>query len=195
VVVTAHSQGSLVTVAALIWLNRDERKRVGLVTHGSQLQVAFPRAFPAYVNIDVINQLMKSLDGRWVNLYRETDPVGGPVHSWDHWGTGAQDRSDIADGLHTYRSSTYSSPEERAVDAVYPTGLRVCGHDWRLLDPTPYDDDEEWGPVDRVWAHSRYWRDPAWEYAVNRVGGRHQLRSYPDPSQASAASVDAALPE
>jgi len=85
VVVAAHSQGSLLAFsAALLWLTPAERSRVGLVTFGSQLQVAFPRAFPAYVNVVAIRSLLVGLDGRWVNLYRDTDAIAGPVLSYDH---------------------------------------------------------------------------------------------------------------
>ncbi|WP_248582774.1 hypothetical protein [Nocardioides sp. InS609-2] len=43
-VVCAHSQGSLITFAALNLLTDEEIKRVGLVTFGSQLRVIFPRS-------------------------------------------------------------------------------------------------------------------------------------------------------
>ena len=54
VVVEAHSQGSFISVAALLWLNPQELARVGFLTFGSQLQVIFPRAFPAYTSYHVL---------------------------------------------------------------------------------------------------------------------------------------------
>src|SRR5262245_6370373 len=83
VVVSAHSQGSLIAFATMLWLGEEERRRVALVTYGSQLQVAFPRGFPAYVDVELLARVRAALGGRWVNLYRETDPIAGPVLSWD----------------------------------------------------------------------------------------------------------------
>ena len=90
VVVEAHSQGSFISVAALLWLNPHELSRVGFLTFGSQLQVIFPRAFPAYASYRVLTELDRALGGRWINLFRETDPIAGPVLSWGH--TGEEDR-------------------------------------------------------------------------------------------------------
>jgi hypothetical protein len=82
IVVSAHSQGSLIAFAAMLWLGTAERRHVGLVTYGSQLQVAYPRGFPAFVSQDLVSEVQSALDDRWVNLYRETDPIAGPVLSW-----------------------------------------------------------------------------------------------------------------
>jgi hypothetical protein len=205
VVVTAHSQGSLITAAALLWLDDDERKRVGLVTHGSQLQVAFPRAFPAYVHMDLLSALMSAYESRWVNLYRETDHIAGPVWSWRHWDKDAEDRARVrretsepaADPYPAYPYASRTAPADvgRHADGVFPTGLRVSGHDWRLLDPVPHDQGADEGPVFQIRKHSAYHTDPNWRYAVNRVGGRHALDPYPAPFRKPADGVDAALPD
>ena len=84
VVVAAHSQGSLIALSALLWLSAEERARVGFLTFGSQLQVQFPRAFPAYVDVEVLRWLLAAYEGRWLNLYRDTDAIAGPVLSWGH---------------------------------------------------------------------------------------------------------------
>ena len=73
-VLCGHSQGSLLSFAALLRLQTidatqppDEKKvlpRIGLLTFGSQLQVMFSRAFPAYVNHDAIEHLFTGLRGR-----------------------------------------------------------------------------------------------------------------------------------
>jgi hypothetical protein len=86
VVVAAHSQGSLIALASLMWLNDEERKCVGLVTYGSQLQLLFPRGFAQHVNYELLRTVLEDdkLGSRWVNLYRETDPIAGPVLSWRH---------------------------------------------------------------------------------------------------------------
>ena len=51
VVVAAHSQGSLISLAALLRLPRELRGRVRWLTFGSQLRQQFPRAFPHYVRV------------------------------------------------------------------------------------------------------------------------------------------------
>ena len=83
IVVSAHSQGSLIAFATMLWLGEHERRRIALVTYGSQLQVAFPRGFPAYVDVALIETVRAAIGDRWINLYRETDPIAGPVLSWD----------------------------------------------------------------------------------------------------------------
>jgi hypothetical protein len=217
VVVTAHSQGSLIALAALLWLDEDERARVGLLTHGSQLQVAFPRAFPAYVPVDLLTSVLAAYGRRWVNLYRETDHIAGPVFSWNHRDSAADDRARVRDELaasarhepgisptqlpaYPARSRAVSrrpaSPQNtRLADAVFPTGLRVCGHDWRLLDPVPQDQRADDGPVAQIRAHSSYSADPSWVYAVNAVGGGHLLAPYPRPFLQPADGSDPLLPE
>ncbi|HSS67955.1 MAG TPA: hypothetical protein VLK34_05345 [Nocardioidaceae bacterium] len=86
VVVSAHSQGSLIALASLMWLNDEERRCVGLVTYGSQLQLLFPRGFAQHVNYELLRTVLDDgpLGSRWINLYRETDPIAGPVLSWRH---------------------------------------------------------------------------------------------------------------
>lgn len=160
-IVAAHSQGSLIGLSALLWLSAAERARIGLVTFGSQLQVQFPRAFPAYVDVEVLRWMLTAYDGRWVSLYRDTDAIAGPVLSWQH----APDR-------------TGRQPTSRRLDAAGTvhtdgidrrTGRRICGPEWRLLDPTPSDPGLQTGPVSRVRGHSDYPEDPDWPAALAAV--------------------------
>jgi hypothetical protein len=179
---------------------------VGLVTHGSQLQVAFPRAFPAYVHMDLLESVMDAYHRRWVNLYRETDHIAGPVWSWQHWDCASRDRERVRDETslsptadsyapYPYASRTAPAHAQRYADAVFPTGLRVCGHDWRLLDPVPHDLGVDDGAVFQIRKHSAYHTDPNWRYAVNKVGGRHELDPYPAPFREASDVVDTALPD
>ena len=78
VFVSAHSQGSIIAVAALL---RHQRVfgNVALVTYGSPLDRFYEKYFPAYFPAATTDQLAARLHGHWVNLYRTTDPIGGTV--------------------------------------------------------------------------------------------------------------------
>ena len=56
---------------------------MGLVTAGSQLQWAYPRAFPAVVPHSSLESLAGGLAARWRALCRGTDALGGAVMTWD----------------------------------------------------------------------------------------------------------------
>ncbi len=160
VVVCGHSQGSLISFGALLLLTQDERNRVGLVTFGSQLRLIFPRAFPAFLNIGTIGNLYSALDGAWVNLYRATDPLAGPVLSWDHSPDGPDPTSQHFPG--PYEGHQPDSYDEN-------TRRRISGSDWRLLDPTPHDLHLQTGPVNRIYGHSDFWVDPDWATSLRHV--------------------------
>ena len=113
VVVSGHSQGSLIAVATLLGLEDCELRRVRLVTYGSQVRALYGRIFPAVVGSRVVGyrktdgtprfgdgfpdvtrwgtprtrpaakgSLRARLgEGRWVNLFRRTDPLGWRVFS------------------------------------------------------------------------------------------------------------------
>lgn len=157
VVLAGHSQGSLIAVAALTRLDPRYRQRVSLLTFGSQLQVAYARAFPAYVNHPFLCWLQNDvLHGQWVSLYRETDPVGGPVLSWQ--------RSDEP----SFRSFRLGDHDALADDETDPvTGIRRCGAEWRMLDPWPADGESR--PRLAMRRHSFYSLDPAWELALTTL--------------------------
>ncbi|WP_192909542.1 hypothetical protein [Gandjariella thermophila] len=166
VVLTGHSQGSLlVAVAAsrlLAALPDADHERVGLVTAGSQLQWAYPRAFPAVVPHASLTALFGELGGRWRALCRGTDPLGGAVSSWGRqvYGgmlLGVGFRADGTDG---------------ALPAATrgPTGVLVLGGDHWLPDP-------QRGPFPgRRWragvlGHADYYSDPEWDRAVAMAAG------------------------
>lgn len=164
VVVCGHSQGSLISFATMMLLDEHERDRVGLVTFGSQLRVIFPKAFPAYVNFAAINQLYRELNGAWVNLYRTTDELAGPVLSWGH-------QVDTADS----RARSHHFPDafggEQDDEYTSPYRTRRCGADWRLADPIAYDQRLQDGPVAEIYGHSWYARNPDWEESLTTVRG------------------------
>jgi len=74
-VLAAHSQGSLIAAVAIHGAGGDGVVE-GFVTYGSQLGILYPRMFPAAG----IDDLVDSVAGRvptWINLWRDTDPIGG----------------------------------------------------------------------------------------------------------------------
>jgi hypothetical protein len=147
-VLSAHSQGSLIAFATLLWLSEEERSRVALVTYGSQLQVAFPRAFPAYVDYRLVRLVRARLRNRWINLYRETDPIAGPVLSWQRSAVLA------GPGAPTSHRVGTTGPRPDAIDGS--TGRRESGQDWRLLDPPPVDALLQTTSVTHLSKHSGY---------------------------------------
>jgi heme/copper-type cytochrome/quinol oxidase subunit 3 len=78
VVVSAHSQGTVIAVATLLRL-RTEPQRLALLTYGSPLQRLYGRAFPHFFGLPVLDYVRRTYGGRWTNLYRRSDPIGGPV--------------------------------------------------------------------------------------------------------------------
>ena len=188
-VLCGHSQGSLLSFAALLRLQSiDENPpppdgnepppprllpRIGLLTFGSQLQVMFSRAFPAYVNQDAIQHLYTGLDTRWRNLYRDTDHLAGPVLSWSHdRATGTAERI----GATGPQSSRWTDERQE------------YGPDWRLVDPPmPVCADLERAVLLPLRRHSDYWLDPAWRDAMDEVrvpaaGGSAEPSAAPAPS-------------
>lgn len=85
VLMSAHSQGSILAFAALAAIDPKVLKCVALVTYGSPIQTIYAPLFPAYFGPDAVDRLRCSLlegeaSGRgWRNFYRDTDPIGGPV--------------------------------------------------------------------------------------------------------------------
>jgi hypothetical protein len=77
-VLSGHSQGTVLAAAAVWQLDADTRKRVALLTYGSPLHRLYGRWFPAYFGSAPLAALHGELDA-WRNLFRDTDPIGGPI--------------------------------------------------------------------------------------------------------------------
>ncbi|WP_406180742.1 hypothetical protein [Streptomyces sp. NBC_01006] len=77
-VISGHSQGSVLAAAAVWQLPPQVRRRVALLTYGSPLRRLYGRWFPAYFGQGPIAALHADIDC-WRNLWRATDPIGGPV--------------------------------------------------------------------------------------------------------------------
>ncbi|MET3804917.1 hypothetical protein ABIB25_001913 [Nakamurella sp. UYEF19] len=185
VVLAAHSQGSLLVVAALAGLRldpdatppavpSDDRRRairpdeIAVLTFGSQLQFAYARAFPRYVNVDLLGSLGRIFDiadpdrSRWISLLRETDPIGGQVftthRTWD---------CEVPTSSRFTATGKIPIMTKAVPDVVTASGVRKCGNEWRLLDPAPSDGENEVRKP--ILAHSGYFLDPAWELAIAQL--------------------------
>ncbi|MGN2639477.1 hypothetical protein ACTD5D_25595 [Nocardia takedensis] len=198
ILIVGHSQGSLIAFAALLWLSPAERRHVALLTCGSQLQIIFSRAFPGYVNYPTIKALFDGAEGlgrKWVNLYRDTDPIAGPVLSWIPGPVGSWRDAEARKWYHHI-----ADPERSFARAEARTGpgnrRRERGNDWLLLDPTPvrnrHTEDPpveglQDGAIEKLRGHSDFASDLSWAEAV------HFLRCEPPtPPEPREPAVSAA---
>jgi uncharacterized membrane protein YhaH (DUF805 family) len=79
VILSGHSQGSVLVAATVLQLPSSTVDNVALLTYGSPLRRLYGRFFPAYVNDKVLATVDEGVSGRWINLWRDTDPIGGPI--------------------------------------------------------------------------------------------------------------------
>jgi hypothetical protein len=77
VVLSCHSQGTVIGAAAVLQLG--SAAGLGLVTYGSPLRRLYTPMFPAYLGPDALQRVETVVAGRWRNLYRSSDPIGGYV--------------------------------------------------------------------------------------------------------------------
>ncbi|MEU2775858.1 hypothetical protein ABZ646_23735 [Streptomyces sp. NPDC007162] len=77
-VLSGHSQGSVLAAAAAWQLTPSVRSRVALLTYGSPLERLYGRWFPAHFGPAELGSLHRDV-ACWRNLYRLTDPIGGAV--------------------------------------------------------------------------------------------------------------------
>lgn len=164
VVLSAHSQGSLLTVAAALRMNalhKESCDHLGLVMAGSQLQWAYPRAFPAVVSPSSYSQVLQNLEGRWYVLVRGTDPLGGPVLSWN----ARVDGTDLgACGFAAGRGGDQAHLRSSGSDPW------ILGHDHWIRDPM-HGKARAIGQKLNSFSlaterHSGYWSAPDWDKAV-----------------------------
>lgn len=78
IVLSGHSQGSVLSAAAVWQLAPEVRGRVALLTYGCPLARLYGRWFPAHFAPARLRDLHEDMH-TWCNLWRRTDPIGGPV--------------------------------------------------------------------------------------------------------------------
>ncbi|MER7721653.1 hypothetical protein ABTX99_32820 [Streptomyces flaveolus] len=120
-VISGHSQGSVLAAAAAWQLAPTARRRVALLTYGSPLERLYGRWFPAHFGPDALGSLHRDVDC-WRNLYRRTDPIGGPMRLPGDCGP-AVDREALKDPL------TYGRTD------LHPLPAPILGHSDYQADP------------------------------------------------------------
>lgn len=77
VIVGAHSQGTVVAASAVD--ERSDGEAIAVLTYGSPLGSLYARYFPRYFTDEYLQGVADQVSGRWVNLWRPTDPISGPL--------------------------------------------------------------------------------------------------------------------
>ncbi|MFN8100940.1 MAG: hypothetical protein U0Q20_04985 [Mycobacterium sp.] len=161
VVLCGHSQGSLLMYATALRLMCEPGSpladRIGLVTYGSQLQWAYGRGFPNMLSFGSHRAAMFILRGRWLNLIRFTDMVGGPVLSWNRSAGHREIRATVlpVDG---------SAGAQVREPVSAPRSVRL-GNEYWLPDPVLTE------PVFPARKHSEYTLDRQWDAVVAAAAG------------------------
>ncbi|MFI9101140.1 hypothetical protein ACIGXA_11510 [Streptomyces fildesensis] len=107
IILSGHSQGSVLAAAAVWQLDPATRRRVALLTYGCPLERLYGRWFPAYFGPPQLCALHRELSA-WRNLWRRTDPIGGPVRVGE--GT-VVDRGPLKDPVAYGRTPRHPLPE------------------------------------------------------------------------------------
>jgi len=108
VLLSAHSQGSILAAAVLLQLPEPALGRTRLLTYGCPLSRLYARWFPAYFTADSLREVRARVGCRWRNLLRLTDPIGGWVFAAGRQPTPAVD-SVLAD------PTTFACPDSDTV--------------------------------------------------------------------------------
>ncbi|MGC4835523.1 hypothetical protein ACLQ3D_13595 [Micromonospora vinacea] len=77
VLLAGHSHGSVLLAATVLQLPTRITERVALLTYGSPLGRLYSRLFPAYADEPALREIGERIGWRWINLWRDTDPIGG----------------------------------------------------------------------------------------------------------------------
>lgn len=86
VLLAAHSQGSIIGAAAVLGMAEARCSQLAFLTYGSPWSRFYVEFYPAMFSTDCLSALCKRLGAgaggravRWRNLYRISDPIGGPI--------------------------------------------------------------------------------------------------------------------
>jgi hypothetical protein len=148
-VISGHSQGSVLAAAAVWHLEPGTRRQVALLTYGSPLERLYGRWFPAYFGPRQLADLHQQVDC-WRNLWRLTDPIGGPVRP--SGGEGGEGKA--PGGTPGVDRGPLLDPLEYGRTIEHPLPAPILGHGEYQADPV-FDEER-----DRLLTRLR-WREPA----------------------------------
>ena len=145
VVLSAHSQGTVLSAATLFQLDKQVLPQVAFLSFGCVLRRLYARYFPAYFSTAAIEEVQTLLTGsdrrvRWLNLWRHSDYLGGQVT--------AGPPPAITAG-----ESVQAPDPDIEVECIDPMWDRPPG-------------DTQYPAASR---HSNYWRDHRFAVAVRRL--------------------------
>ncbi|MBB5084150.1 hypothetical protein [Nonomuraea endophytica] len=175
VLLSGHSQGSVIAVAAIMQLPPQMKKRVSLLTHGSPLRRLYAAFFPAYFGPDCLKEVAREV--KWINLYRRSDPIGGPIFHRIPNAAADPEETPRKQGSITGHVTEWATAEltESATGPLMGSVTRpASGHvvDRHCWDPARPEHGERL-PI--AYWHSDYWLDPAYQESVailtERPGG------------------------
>ncbi|WP_405851948.1 hypothetical protein OG361_04440 [Streptomyces sp. NBC_00090] len=135
-VISGHSQGSVLAAAAVWQLTPATRGRVALLTYGSPLERLYGRWFPAYFGPEALRALNRTVHC-WTNLHRATDPIGGPVHVPAEDGRPAVDGEVLRDPVAYGRTREHPLPEPILGHSDYQADPAFADRRTALLDRLP----------------------------------------------------------
>ncbi|WP_017241281.1 hypothetical protein [Streptomyces sp. SS] len=135
-VISGHSQGSVLAAAAVWQLPPATRGRVALLTYGSPLERLYGRWFPAYFGPEALRALHRTVHC-WSNLHRATDPIGGPVRVPAEDGRPAVDAAVLLDPVAYGRTRRHPLPEPILGHSDYQADPAFAERRAALLDRLP----------------------------------------------------------
>jgi hypothetical protein len=121
-VLSGHSQGTVLAAAAVWQLDPATRARVALLTYGCPLHRLYGRFFPGFMGPDDLVRLHRDAPG-WRNLFRITDPIGGPV------------RVAVRPGERPVDAPAFTDPLAYDRDARHPLPVPINAHSDYRYDP------------------------------------------------------------
>jgi hypothetical protein len=176
VVLSGHSQGSVICVAAVLRIGAETApqpvtgaqpplSRVALLTHGSQLLWAYSRLFPAYLGERLLRYVYEEkLEGRWRNLHRWSDYLGAPVLAHPVSGRLRPTLNDPWESIDGNMPAIHQYGTTVGPDVWY----RAIGPEIQLRDPHRVVAIDGY-PVAPLLAHSSYYSDPAYGEMVQQL--------------------------
>jgi hypothetical protein len=121
-VLSGHSQGTVLAAAAVWQLDPETRARVALLTYGCPLRRLYGRFFPGFMGPEDLSRLHADAP-YWRNLFRITDPIGGPV------------RVAVPEGAQSVDAPPFVDPLVFDRDQQHPLPVPINAHSNYRADP------------------------------------------------------------